>query len=294
MPRDTQVATADGRTLAFAEWGDPDGFPILGLHGTPNSRLARHWDENVFVEAGARLITYDRPGYGRSDRHAGRRVFDCVGDIVAIADTLGLDRFSVAGTSGGGPHALAVAARVPERVSRVGCTVSPAPFDAPGLDWFERMDPLNVKEIGWAVEGEAKLAPKLEREAAGMLDRVAGDPSKVLGDDWELSSADRTELARPERGEIIRADVAESFRTGVWGWVDDDLAMVTPWGFDVAEIRVPTRVIFGATDVLVPSQHGRWLARHVPGAEVVVEGNAGHLATPELVVERLRWLVSAA
>jgi pimeloyl-ACP methyl ester carboxylesterase len=135
---------------------------------------------------------------------------------------------------------------------------------------------------------------ELEREAAGMLDRVAGDPSKVLSDDWELSPADRTELARPERGEIIRADVAESFRAGVWGWVDDDLAMIAPWGFDTAEIRVPTRVIYGATDVLVPAQHGRWLAEHVPGADVVVADKAGHLATPALVVERLRWLVGGA
>jgi pimeloyl-ACP methyl ester carboxylesterase len=294
MARDGQVATAaDGRTLAFAEWGDPAGHPVFGLHGTPNSRLARHWDESVFVDAGARLITYDRPGYGRSDRHAGRGVVDCVGDVVAIADTLGIDRFSVTGTSGGGPHALAVAARAPERVTRAGCTVSPAPFDAPGFDWFEGMDPLNVKEIGWAVDGEAALVPELEREAAAMLARVAGDPSKVLGDDWELSAADRVELARPERAGMIRADVAESFRAGVWGWVDDDLAVVAPWGFDVEEISVRTRVVFGATDVLVPVQHGRWLARHVPGAEVVVEEAAGHLATPELVVERLRWLVGA-
>src|SRR6516165_2603800 len=124
MARDGRLATAaDGRAIAFAEWGDPAGFPVFGLHGTPNSRLARHWDESVFVEAGARLITYDRPGYGGSDRHAGRRVVDCVGDVVAIADALGLERFSVTGTSGGGPHALAVAASVPERIRRAGCTV---------------------------------------------------------------------------------------------------------------------------------------------------------------------------
>ncbi len=248
----------------------------------------------MFVEAGARLVTYDRPGYGRSDRHAGRRIVDCVDDVVAIADALELERFAVTGTSGGGPHALAVAARAPERVSRAVCTVSPAPFDAPGLDWFDGMDPLNVREIRWALAGEATLVPELERESAAMLARVAGDPSKVLGDEWELSDADRTELARPERGDVIRQDVAESFRAGVWGWVDDDLAMVQPWGFDVAEIRVPARVVFGATDVLVPAQHGRWLAGNVPGAEVVVDEARGHLASPALVVERLRWLVGAA
>jgi pimeloyl-ACP methyl ester carboxylesterase len=143
---DSQVALAsDGRTLTFAEWGDPDGFPVFFLHGTPNSRFARHYDESKYVEAGARVITYDRSGYGGSDRHRGRRVVDCVGDVAAIADTLGIDRFAVMGASGGGPHALAVAARLPERVTRAACNVGPAPFDVADFDWFEGMDPLTSR-----------------------------------------------------------------------------------------------------------------------------------------------------
>jgi pimeloyl-ACP methyl ester carboxylesterase len=115
----------------FAEWGDPDGFPVFSLHGTPQSRFARHYDESKYAEAGARVITYDRPGYGGSDRHPGRRVVDCVGDVAAIADTLGIERFAVIGGSGGGPHALAVAARLLERVSRAACVVGIAPYDRP-------------------------------------------------------------------------------------------------------------------------------------------------------------------
>jgi pimeloyl-ACP methyl ester carboxylesterase len=286
-----QVTQApDGRALAFAEWGDPDGFPVFSLHGTPGSRFGRHHDENKYVKVGARLITYDRPGYGGSDRHRGRRVVDCVGDVAAIADALEIERFAVTGGSGGGPHALAVAARLPERVTRAACAVSPAPYDV-DIDWSAGMDPLNVREFEWALQGEEVMAPEIEREAAEALERVAADPSKVLGDEWGISEADRAQLARTEIHDVIRQDINESVRTGVWGWVDDMLAFVESWGFDVGEIRVPTRVIYGLTDVLVPVQHGEWLARNVPDAEVVVEDELGHLAAPELVVERVGWLV---
>jgi len=243
---------------------------------------------------GARVITYDRPGYGGSERHPGRSVVDCVGDVAAIADALGIDRFTVIGGSGGGPHALAVAARLGERVSRACCLVSPAPYDLADFDWFEGMDPLNVKETEWALQGESVLAPELEREAAETLERVAADPAMILGEDWGLSEADRAELARPERHDLIRQDVSEAFRSGVWGWVDDDLCLLKPWGFDVGEIKgIPTRVIYGLTDVLVPVAHGEWLARHVPGAEVLALRDLGHLGDGDLVAERFAWLVQA-
>src|SRR4029450_6289487 len=101
------VASSDGRTLMFAEWGETEGFPVFSLHGAPGSRLARFYDEKMYVEVGARVITYDRPGHGGSDRHPGRRVVDCVADVQAIADDLGLVRFAVTGASAGGPHCLA-------------------------------------------------------------------------------------------------------------------------------------------------------------------------------------------
>lgn len=292
MATDTQAATArDGRTLSFAEWGDPAGFPVFTLHGTPGSRFNRHYDEGKYAEVGARVITYDRPGYGESDRHSGRQVVDCVDDVSALADALGIERFAVIGGSGGGPHALAVAARLPETVTRAACAVGIVPYDTVDFDWFEGMDPLNVRELSWALQGEEVLAYELEREAAEMLERVAADPSKVISDEWDLSEADRAELARPERHEVIRQSTSEAVRNGVWGWVDDDLCFIAPWGFDIAEIRVPTRVIYGTTDVLVPPRHGEWLARNVPGAEVVVEEAQGHIPDPDLVSERYAWLV---
>ena len=283
------VLASDGRTLAIEEWGDPDGFPVFSLHGSPGSRFSRHYDESKYSRAGARVITYDRPGYGGSDRDPGRRVVSCVGDVAAIADALGIERFAVTGGSGGGPHALAVAARLPDRVTRAACAVSPAPYDIPDFDWTDGMDPENVRLTEVALKGGPAHVTELERLAEAMLERVAADPGRVL-EDWAIPESDRAELARPERGEVIRQDVGEAFRNGVWGLVDDDLAFFSPWGFDVSEIRVPTRVIYGDSDVLVPRRHGEWLAENVPGAEVVVEED-GHIGSPELLAERIRWLV---
>lgn len=285
------VAAADGRTLTIAEWGDPDGFPVFSLHGTPGSRFAGQAYTGAYTSVGVRVITYDRPGYGGSDRFRGRRVVDCVADVSAIADSLGIERFAVSGGSWGGPHSLAVAARLPERVTRAACIAGVAPFDMPGFDWFADMDAVNIDELGWALEGEDALAREIERTAAGMLERVADDPSKVISDEVQLSEADRAVMASPERHEATRRTINEAFRDGVWGYVDDIFCLIQPWGFDVTEIRVPIRVDYGLTDVLVPRQHGEWLAHNVPNAEVVIDEQGGHLPDPNLVTERFGWLV---
>jgi len=126
-----------------------------------------------------------------------------------------------------------------------------------------------------------------------MLERVAADPASILGDDWSLSAADREQLADRRRHGVIRQQMEEAFRNGVSGLVDDVLAMIRPWGFEVGEITVPTRIMYGLTDVLVPRQHGEWLAAHVPNAEVVVD-ESGHLDAPDQVVERYSWLLQPA
>lgn len=285
------VHTADGRSLAYAQIGDPEGTPVFVLHGTPGSRLSgRHPDPSRVAGAGLRVITYDRPGYGRSTRHPGRAVADCVADIAAIADALGIERFVVTGGSGGGPHALAAAARLAPRVIRAECNVSGAPYDAPGLDWFAGMDPENITEFGWALEGEAVLVRKLQPQADEILGRLDRNPASVLGE-FELSDADQAVLRERIVGELMRTSIREAFARGVWGWVDDDLAFVRPWGFDVAEIRVPVQVRYGIGDVLVPPGHGEWLARHVPNARVIVDDHAGHLSTPDEHLARLQSLV---
>ena len=283
------VAAADGRTLTIAECGDPDGFPVFLLHGTPGSRFGGQGLASSYASVGARVITYDRPGYGGSDRFRGRRVVDCVADVSAIADSLGIERFAVTGGSWGGPHSLAVAARLPERVTRAACRAGVAPFDMPGFDWFAGMDAVNIDEIGWALEGEDILAREIDRMATAWLERLADDPSKA--GEVEFSDADRAVMANPERQAVERRMLNEAFRQGVWGYVDDALCLIQPWGFDVTEIRVPTRIHYGLTDVLVPPQHGEWLAHQVPRADVVIDEHGGHFPDPKLVTERLAWLV---
>jgi pimeloyl-ACP methyl ester carboxylesterase len=288
------LETPDGRTLAYATWGDPDGFPVLSLHGTPGCRFNRWPNEDVYARAGVYLVTHDRAGYGRSDRNHGRSVADEAGDVAALADELGFDRFGAIGGSGGGPHVLACAALLGDRVVRAACVVGVAPFGPPGLDeddWLAGMDEMNVKELRAALAGEDTLTPLLEELQKEAEERVAVDPSTVL-DDFDLSESDRAQLARPEATEIIRDTTAEQAVKGVGGWVDDDLAVLKPWGFDVSAISVPVLIRYGLTDVLVPPAHGEWLAANVPGCIVLVETSAGHLGdNPEdQIASDARWL----
>jgi pimeloyl-ACP methyl ester carboxylesterase len=285
---------ADGRALAFAIWGDPDGFPILSLHGTPGCRLGRWPREELYVELGVCLVTHDRAGYGRSDRRHGRRVVDEVGDVRALADELGFERFGVTGGSGGGPHVLACAALLGDRVVRATCDVGVAPFGAPGLDqddWFAGMDPENVKEFRLALAGEDVLTQHVEVSQAQAEERAAVDPSTIF-QDFDLSESDRAQLARPELVQIMRESAFEWAVNGVGGWVDDDLAFVCPWGFDLEAISVPVLIRYGMSDVLVPPAHGAWLAANVPGSIVKLDEVAGHMgADPEKqFAENAGWL----
>ena len=285
------VTRPDGRTVAYAVWGDPAGSPIFSLHGTPGSRLNRHPDESKVAEAGAWVITYDRPGYGSSSRHHGRVVADCVGDVAAIADELGIGQFAVTGGSGGGPHCLAVAAGLPERVTRAACVVGVAPFDRLGDAFFDGMDPENIKEFGWATESETRLAGELRREADGMLTRMAADPATVLGD-FDIPEADRAILGRPDIAAVMRESITDGIGRSVDGWVDDDLAFTRPWGFDVESVSVPTSVWWGTQDVLVPRGHGEWLAAHVPNAIRRIDDSGGHQMDPETRISLLyNWLL---
>jgi pimeloyl-ACP methyl ester carboxylesterase len=287
------LQTNDGRTIAFAVWGDPDGFPIMSLHGTPGCRLQRWPDDDVYRGLGVCLVTHDRAGYGRSTRRHGRNVADAIGDVVAIADELGFGRFGVTGGSGGGPHALACAALHPDRVVRATCSVGVTPYGAPGLEhdaWLDGMDPENVKEFGLALESEEALTEYLEAQQAIAEERVAVDPS-TLFDEFDLSDSDRAQLARPEVMQVLRESTPEWAVNGVGGWVDDDIAFTRSWGFDVSDIAVPVLVTYGAVDVLVPPAHGEWLAANVPGSIVKVE-SGGHLGVDPVteIAENANWL----
>jgi len=292
--RQYTVGTPDGRILGVAEYGPQDGAPIFSLHGTPGSRYGGPPPElpTLYDDLFVRVIGYDRPGYGLSTRHPGRSVADCAADVAAIADRLDIERFAVTGGSGGGPHCLAVAALLPERVTRVACVVGVAPMDQEEFEFVEGMTQGNVDEFTWSVAGEEVLRPQAERLAAADLERMSkGDIG--LGEAYQMSEGDLEIMSRPAYAPRIVRMMQEAYRTGVDGWVDDDLVFVKPWGFTLDTITAPAMVWFGVDDTLVPRQHGEWLARNVPGAQVV-RMSGGHMELANRVPDLLTWLTGGA
>jgi pimeloyl-ACP methyl ester carboxylesterase len=270
------VTTADGRTLAVYEGGDPDGVPVLAHNGSPNSGLLYEPHVRDAEEKGIRLFSYDRPGYGGSSRHEGRTVADCAEDVAAICDALGADRFCVWGFSGGGPHALATAALLPDRVSAAAALASVAPFDAEGLDFFEGMGEQNVED--WKIDDEEERVAANEQ---ARQERLASSPEQLV-DEWAtlLSPVDRAVL--DGRLAIYFSDAMHAgLGPSGDGWLDDDIAFGTPWGFELESIRVPLLHLHGEEDKFVPIGHGRWLSERIPGVESRLTANDGHLTLYE-------------
>jgi pimeloyl-ACP methyl ester carboxylesterase len=188
-----------------------------------------------------------------------------------------------------------VAALLGDRVVRAASVAGLAPYDALGDDYFTGMDPQNVTETGWALEedGENRLAAEYVRIDREERRRVAEDPAMMLAE-FELADADREVLGRSDWAQVRRDVAVEQNRNGVWGWVDDSLADIWPWGFDPAAIRVPTQVWYGSRDVLTPPGHGEWLARTIPGA-MARRSDLGHFGDPDADnIERLGWLTAAS
>jgi pimeloyl-ACP methyl ester carboxylesterase len=282
-----RIRTPDGRTIAVAEWGDPDGLPLIMFHGTPGGRITWWHDPTIYARHGLRRLTFDRPGYGESTPLEGRAVADVVADVVTIADALRLERFVVSGGSGGGPHALACAALLPDRVMRCLAQALTAPYGVDDLDWLAGMTQGNVIEFMAALEGEAAMQTVAEREARTMIGRLTAGRADFLGDAYEMSEAD---VAQMERHRVrIAAQLLNALAPGVDGWVDDMLAFVKPWGFVVGDVAVPVYLQYGRDDTLVPAAHGDWLATHMPTTRVVVL-EAGHLGEDSLVESDMAWL----
>lgn len=284
------ITTPDGRTLTVYEGGDPDGFPVLMHHGTPMSGLpyARH--DELAREQGIRLIGYDRPGYGGSTRQAGRRVADCAADVDAIADALGLERHACWGVSGGGPHVLACAALCDERCVAVASLAAVAPIDAEGLDWLAGMGEENHVEFGKTREGEAVLRPYLEQERNDVLNAGLDELLRLF--ETLLGPADRAVLTGEFAAWMLESD-RTALATGVDGWVDDDLAFDTGWGFDVTAVNRPVLLLHGADDRFVPVSHGYWLAERIPGVESRINDEDGHLTLLERRMREVNdWLLA--
>ncbi len=275
MLQELEIEGPQGRRLEVEVAGPADGPAVVFHTGTPSAGTMFAPLVAEGASRGLRHVCYARPGYAESDRRAGRTVGDCAEDVAAIADQLGLERFFTAGVSGGGPHALACAALLGERVLAAASIAGVAPRDAEGLDWLAGMGEENRAEFGAAEAGERQLVAFLERLGAQMADASGPGLEAALGD--LLSDADREALTG-ELAEHLSESTARGLAHGVWGWFDDDVAHLGPWGFELASIEPPVTVWHGRQDRFVPVAHGEWLARHVPGAQARVLPEHGHLS----------------
>jgi pimeloyl-ACP methyl ester carboxylesterase len=274
--RELDVPLDDRRSLHAYE-ASPEsgtaGLTVLWHHGTPNIGSPPAPLFAASERLGIRWISYDRPGYGGSPRRIGRDIASAAADAAVVGDALDADRFAVMGHSGGGSHALACAALMPDRVTAVVSGAAPAPYGAEGLDWFDGMAPAGVAALRAALDGRVAK----ERHEASAAE---GDPGfttadiDALGAEWSW----------------FGTVVAPALAGGLDGLIDDDLAYVAAWGFDLADVTAPTLLLHGADDRVVPAAHGRWLSRQVGGAELWESAGDGHVSVLRSAERALEWL----
>jgi pimeloyl-ACP methyl ester carboxylesterase len=274
----SRITASDGRVLEVHEAGDPGGRAVVVHHGTPGAGVLYAHHDRAARELGLRLIGYDRPGYGGSDRHAGRSVADAAADVAAILDALGVERFATWGASGGGPHALACAALLGDRCAAAVTIAGVAPYGADGLDWLAGMGEDNVQEFSAALEGEAALAAFLEPQLDGLRAASAAELATAMRS--LLSDVDAAALT-DDLGGFLVTQIGHGLAAGAAGWIDDDLAFARGWGFGLDAIVVPVVLWQGAHDLMVPPAHGRWLGEHVAGAELRFSDEDGHVTLLE-------------
>lgn len=266
----------DGRTVHFHVQAPSDGdrLAVFWLHGTPNIGPP---PAPLFADAarlGLRWIGYDRPGYGGSTPREGRNVASAAHDVARIADRLGIDRFAVVGHSGGGPHALACAALLPDRVLAAVSIAGLAPYGAAGLDWFAGMRPSGVAGLRAA--------------RAGRLEKAVYEAASPDFDRESFIEADRAALAGP--WSWFGGVVGPALAGGPGGLIDDDIAYVSPWGFDCTRISRPVLLLHGGRDRMVPNSHAEWLARHCPSATLWLQPEDGHISVLNAAPRALEWL----
>jgi pimeloyl-ACP methyl ester carboxylesterase len=284
---DGTVTRPDGRTVAYATWGDPDGRPLLQIHGTPGSRLSRSPHPEEYLRLGAHVATFDRPGYGQSTPQRDRTIMSAVDDGLAVADALGWERFSVLGISGGGPHALGFGVRAPERIIRLGLAVGGTPdelIDPADLIEHNREGLRRVREEGRASLEEfmAPIAEALAADTMGAFDAAMTDAPEP----------DRAWMARPEVRETLTEAIREGFANGPYGWFDDAWALSTDWGFALADVSVPVHLWYGELDRNVPISAVRKMAEQLDVASFDLIPGKGHFGWLEQEDQVLQTLLA--
>ncbi len=283
------IVTPDGRRLRVEEAGDPNGKPVLTMHGTPGSGYLYPRHVADAKARGIRLIGYDRPGYGGSTPQPGRSVADCAADVRAIAAALGIDRLAVWGISGGGPHAIACAALLPDLVVAVGSLAAIAPYGVQGLDYFAGMGEENVDDIKLYFEDEPAARAKAIEDRERMLSMT---PEAMQNAFPTLVSEVDAAAFTPDLGQYLATGTHEGLAAGGEGWWDDGVAHLEPWGFDLKTIRVPVQLWHGRHDRFVPFQHGEWLASKIPGVDPHLTDVDGHITLLQRRVPEVHaWLL---
>ncbi|HEU4349276.1 MAG TPA: alpha/beta hydrolase [Actinoplanes sp.] len=276
MLTETDLTLADGRTLHVYDTGGAGPHVVVWHHGTPNIGLPPEEPlSGVSGRLGIRWVSYDRPGYGGSTPAPGRDIASAAAYTAAVADALGLDRFAVMGQSGGGSHALACGALLPDRVTGVLSISGLAPYGPADFDWFAGMSDAGRASLGAAARGRA--AKEAYEAAAGPEDPgfIPADHAALAGKwSWFMK--------------VVNPAVAN----GPGPLIDDDLAHVNPWGFDPAGITVPVLLLHGTGDRMVPSTHSEWLAARIPGAELRLVPGAGHISVLADAPAALEWLTA--
>ena len=268
------VRLDDGRVLRAhdsAALGVSGDFTVIWLHGTPQTGALLAPLLQMANERGIRVISYGRPGYGGSTPLPERTVASAANDVRQLADALGVERFAVIGASGGGPHALACAALLPERVIGVVCFASPAPYPADGIDWFAGMledGALRSALKGWAARERFEETATFNPEIFNARDHA------TLADSWAA----------------MGEDAGRAYSEGPDGAIADDLAFVAPWGFAVEQIAAPVLIVHGGDDRVIPLSHGEWLVDHLPHAELWLRPRDGHIAILDACPLAMEWL----
>ena len=292
VPAELSVPRPDGRRLQVLVSGPEGGLPLVFHNGTPSGPVAYGPMVAAAAARGLRTVFYARPGYGASTPQPGRVVADAAGDVTAVLDELGAERFLTAGWSGGGPHALACAALLADRCLAAASLAGAAPAGVDGLDFLAGMAEENQAEFGAAITGEAEISDFLHTAAAQLRGITADQVISGLG--GLIASADQAVITG-EFANYLAASFNAALSTGIAGWRDDDLAFVRDWGFDLAAKGAPVSIWQGDEDQMVPFAHGQWLAARWPGARAHLIPGAGHLS---LVVDHfdaiLDDLVAAA
>ncbi len=273
------------RRLEVRVDGDDSLKTLLFCHDTPGAAVGFPLLETAAADAGFRLVSWSRPGYGRSTTQRNRSIRSTADDARAVCSHLNLEQFSVAGWSGGGPHALSIAAMVP-LCTEVLLLSGFGPATVPDLDFLTGMNDSVIEEFTLAFEGEGEFEEALI-DAAEELQTVTREGlTEVLGGD--LRERDQLALFGPLGDVLVKSFQHAVMKTSA-GWRDDDSALVRNWGFSLDHVRVPVTVAIGGADTRVPPSHGEWLASHLPHATVQVLNDAGHVS----ILEHLGELLSA-